>query len=271
MKIAYITGLSHSGSTLLDLMLGAHSQCFSVGELKHLGHYARQEMKKNTGEPHHSKCTCGAKPLLTCPFWSQVDSVMRQKYSIGLSELETSSTSDSEAFRQSFQPLYQALFEVSGADVLVDSSKQPGRLPLMRQLDGFEVIPIHIYREPKGQIYSQLKKGSGLFQSVRNYNTQTREILETLNGKTYIPVSYEVLAREPVSTVSDIMAGLGLTFEETQMNWSTRIKHNVGGNRMRKKKDNTITPDESWSAMLNPLQRLYIDVATRPIRKAICS
>jgi len=35
--------LSHSGSTLLDLMLNAHPQAISVGELKQLGRFARLE------------------------------------------------------------------------------------------------------------------------------------------------------------------------------------------------------------------------------------
>ena len=43
MKILYITSLSHSGSTLLDVMLNAHPDIISVGEVKQLGRFARFE------------------------------------------------------------------------------------------------------------------------------------------------------------------------------------------------------------------------------------
>ena len=36
-KVVFIASLSHSGSTLLDLMLNAHPDVTSVGELKQLG------------------------------------------------------------------------------------------------------------------------------------------------------------------------------------------------------------------------------------------
>ena len=42
-KVIFIASLSHSGSTLLDLMLNAHPQVASVGELKQLGRFARLE------------------------------------------------------------------------------------------------------------------------------------------------------------------------------------------------------------------------------------
>ena len=42
MKVIYIAGTSHSGSTLLDLMLNAHPEIISVGESinlpRHLGY-----------------------------------------------------------------------------------------------------------------------------------------------------------------------------------------------------------------------------------------
>ena len=46
MKVIFIASLSHSGSTLLDLMLNAHRDVISVGELKQLGRFARLEEEK---------------------------------------------------------------------------------------------------------------------------------------------------------------------------------------------------------------------------------
>ena len=71
-KVVFIASLSHSGSTLLDLMLNAHPDVASVGELKQLGRFARLE-KPN----RRLRCTCGADSLLTCEFWTKVSALTK--------------------------------------------------------------------------------------------------------------------------------------------------------------------------------------------------
>ena len=62
-RVAYIIGHGHSGSTLLDLMLGTHSTFVSTGEVKHLG--AAVHGTK------HDLCICG-QTISDCPFWQRV-------------------------------------------------------------------------------------------------------------------------------------------------------------------------------------------------------
>jgi hypothetical protein len=60
-RLAYILAASHSGSTLLAMMLNAHPQVCSVGELKltHLGDVGRY------------RCSCGSL-ISACPFWVRI-------------------------------------------------------------------------------------------------------------------------------------------------------------------------------------------------------
>ena len=51
MKILYITSLSHSGSTLLDVLLNAHPDVISIGEVKQLGRFARFEKPRAPRDP----------------------------------------------------------------------------------------------------------------------------------------------------------------------------------------------------------------------------
>ena len=52
-KIIFIASLSHSGSTLLDLMLNAHPEVVSVGEVKQLRRYAAlNEGTRATSQMH---------------------------------------------------------------------------------------------------------------------------------------------------------------------------------------------------------------------------
>ena len=57
MRVIYIAGTSHSGSTLLDLMLNAHPAIFSAGEVLKLNRQLGiNHPRKQTGAP----CSCGA-------------------------------------------------------------------------------------------------------------------------------------------------------------------------------------------------------------------
>lgn len=64
-QIVHIIGSGHSGSTLLDMMLGGHSQVSSLGEAHSLYFLLR-----NHTEGY--RCTCG-KHVSQCAFWAKVE------------------------------------------------------------------------------------------------------------------------------------------------------------------------------------------------------
>lgn len=59
-KIVYIAGAGHSGTTLLDLLLGNHSRISAVGELNRL-----------SLTPATRRCACG-ELIPACPYWTRV-------------------------------------------------------------------------------------------------------------------------------------------------------------------------------------------------------
>jgi hypothetical protein len=60
-RLVYLLAASHSGSTLLAMLLGSHPEVCAVGELK-LG---------ALGDLSRYRCSCGA-PIRHCPFWEKV-------------------------------------------------------------------------------------------------------------------------------------------------------------------------------------------------------
>lgn len=68
-ELLYICGSGHSGSTLLDMLLGGHSQISSLGEAHRLYVSARK-----TSTPH--LCACG-RHVLQCEFWKKVSEELR--------------------------------------------------------------------------------------------------------------------------------------------------------------------------------------------------
>src|SRR5467141_2186105 len=67
-RLTYILAASHSGSTLLTMLLGAHPEAFTVGELK----------ATNLGDPKRYRCSCG-QLIKNCAFWARVSSAMESK------------------------------------------------------------------------------------------------------------------------------------------------------------------------------------------------
>ena len=63
MRAIYIAGASRSGSTLLAMMLNAHSDMVSVGEL----------LKLNMKLKDVAPCSCGAPSFGQCEFWLRVN------------------------------------------------------------------------------------------------------------------------------------------------------------------------------------------------------
>jgi hypothetical protein len=66
-RVAYIQAASHSGSTLLAMLLNSHPQICTVGELKITA----------LGDIGRYRCSCGAL-ILECPFWCGVTQDLRQ-------------------------------------------------------------------------------------------------------------------------------------------------------------------------------------------------
>ena len=69
-KFAYILAASHSGSTLLSMLLSAHSQIATVGEIK----LSASAM----GEIDRYRCSCG-EFICQCDFWRKVKKGMAER------------------------------------------------------------------------------------------------------------------------------------------------------------------------------------------------
>ena len=107
-KVIFIASLSHSGSTLLDLMLNAHPEVASVGELKQLGRFARLE-KPN----RQLRCTCGAENLMSCEFWTKVSALTKAATGRTIGELNVEDYDEVESFDRDNAALFQAIATVS--------------------------------------------------------------------------------------------------------------------------------------------------------------
>lgn len=262
--IIYIIGVGHSGSTLLDLLLGSHSHTFSVGELIAL---------TSTGKPgRHERvlaepCDCGAPTKYACSFWGEVDRRLQSAHATSLRDVDLEPR-DPDAFRAANRAMYETVAELSGRPYVVDSSKRPSRFERLVEA-GFEVRPIHILREPHGVIASNVRKGHDWRKQCRIYSRQAIRTRRLLADREHMLIRYEALATRPEETIRAIMEWLGLAFEPEQMRWSRTVHHHLAGNRMRLTGDDSIRFDRRWKTDLTARQRWMISLCTLPARMRV--
>lgn len=253
MRVIYIAGTSHSGSSLLGLMLNAHPEMVSAGELKDLG---QQLQVRENGR--FAPCACGAPSLWQCEFWSRVEEVLRQAEGRSLAELVLCKYPKPDTINAA---VFRAISKAAGKQFIVDSSKRPGRLAYLMQIKGLEVYPIHLIREPKGQICSMVSKNGGLLKHIRNYVLIHEQIRRTLRSIPHSVVRYEELVLDPERTLAGVLEPLGRKFHRRQLLWAEQVQHTIAGNKLRWQ-PNGLVLDERWKQSLGKFQQFAIDLGT---------
>jgi hypothetical protein len=241
-RVIYVAGAGHSGSTLLDVLLASHSRVASVGEIK------------TVGRPPARRCTCGVRPWSACPFWSEVDDLVRKRVGRSLPELDLGGA-DPERFARDNRAVFRAVTEVSGRDVVVDSSKSVGRLVALLGVPGLAVLPVHVRRHPAAVAHSHRRKGRSGLRGAWHLRRRTEAVRRALAGREHRVVHYESLVAHPTSALLRVLAPLGLAVEPGQLDWGRHERHNLGGNRMRHGRSTAIRLDREWETALHPLQQ----------------
>ena len=158
MKILYIAGLPHSGTTLVARILGEVEGFFAAGEVCGLSHWTS----------HGALCSCGT-ALADCPFWNEVLSrsfpegdglprLLPERRWIHGRTLASLALGRDRArlrvYRKDLAKLYGAIAAVSGSRVIVDSSKSPTFAYILDGVPGVELCGIHLVRDPRATSHS---------------------------------------------------------------------------------------------------------------------
>ena len=258
MRVIYIASTSHSGSTLLSLMLNANVNIISVGELQNLN----RQLKIKERHKLYPRCTCNAPSLWQCTFWRAVDDYIRAQSGKSLLDLNMLDYSDADERRAANPALFKAIASVSGKELIVDSSKHPRRMSYLLGFQDLNVYPVHLIRSPEGQINSVLRKRGGLLKALVKYEVVNAQIRSVLRSVSHSVIRYEDLIVQPEATLRTILEPLRVRFDPKQLSWTEFVSHDVAGNHMRWNKVSDLMLDKSWKQDLNPLQKYAIRCAT---------
>lgn len=304
--ILYIVGVGRSGSTLLDRLLGSIEGFHSCGEVFELW---RRVIN------HKAPCSCG-QYAEECPFWSAVlkktlwntENDLRTRIQDFAGQFYSTITKRnlgnllfprlrSRDFRRRIaniegviQRLYQAIAELSGARVIVDSSKSPYYAWLLSEIGAIDLYLVHIVRDSRAVVYSHIRRR---FVPEIGYTTTRNPLLialacnlhnflaERLQAKhRYVRIRYEDLATHPRETILYIVETLGLvekagldktklfTYFSGENQVVLERGHLIAGNAMRFKHGRIqIKLDTEWTNSLPILYKLTTTLITAPVLK----
>lgn len=275
MKVIYLMGAGHVGSTILDIVLGTHPHIESLGEISKFHRFGWLC-------DDNRKCACGAS-VYDCSFWLQV----RQKWAdmIGDDDVgrylalqkrfEDSRSgwvrllwsnykppSEFTEYMRKTEALYEAVQQVSGKHYLVDSSLSPRRAYVLAMNPHIDLYLIHYVRDGRGCIWSLKKPGKQTLTKVYTpapawrttkywitANLQSAWVFNSVREEKRQMIRYEDFVTDPAMTLKKLGAWLGedlscLVSGSTLK--SGQVRHTVGGNRVRMQKDITIRRDFAW-------------------------
>ena len=255
MRVIYIAGMSHSGSTLLNLMLHAHPEIISVGELIDVNRRTHEGAKRKK----YSSCACGAPSIFECDFWSRVNARTIESSNKSLANFDILKDRTLDDRQADSAVVLRAIADVSGKNVIVDSSKRPGRLSYLLKLKGLDVYPIHLIRSPHGQVSSLYRKKGPLLRHIYSYARIHGQIRRMVKDVPHSVVQYEDLVRDPERSLRCILEPLGLRFDPCQLRWAEHAHHTLGGNNLRWQPSDLVL-DERWKQSLNRLQQTIISL-----------
>jgi hypothetical protein len=224
-RVVFIASLGHSGSTLLDLVLGGHSGVVGLGEV------GRSVCP--SADTSAVVCSCGHEAG-ACGFWSGVlrrlaaapASTDAKRYEIVL-----------EAFADSFGP----------DAILVDSSKYLQWLRVLATLGSLDLRVLFLVRDVRSFTISEIDnvarkrrggqayRGTGPFAAFRRWhaeNRKTRDYLIT-SGLPVFTLGYEELCLAPERIVPKLCRFLDLPHEPSMLVLERSASHVLRGNRMR--------------------------------------
>ena len=300
LQVLYVGGMPRSGSTLTDLMLHQLPGHIGVGELFYLW---------RNGLAHEGLCACG-ETFSQCAFWAEVGRVafggwseMDAGHVIRLQDsvdrtsripwllspwrpraFQAQLTEYTEILRR----LYAAISSVSGAEVVVDSSKRASLAYILKTMPDVDLRVVQVVRDPRGVAFSfnkhvALPEGAALRNEMPRSTTRkvsrrwvtVNSMIAALRplGVPLTRVRYEDLVDHPARELEKVLQLSGGMVPDGAFEYVTDEgitvprTHVVAGGRIRLASGRMpLRLDEQWRREMPAGPRRLVELMTAPVR-----
>jgi hypothetical protein len=299
--VLYLAGLGRSGSTLLERTFAGLEGAVAVGELVHLW---------QRGLLSNERCGCGA-AFLDCEFWGavgdrayggwgQVDAAEMVELSERVDRTRyvpyMVTSTGPKSYRRDvgrlvsvLGPLYPAIADVSGAAVVVDSSKDPSYAYLLSRAAEIDLRVAHTIRDSPAVAYSWAKRvvrPDAHASTMSRWSPRRTSVMWSgLNlvvrglARRGVPVElarYEDFVVDPAATFLRLVERLDLPrpapdgpllagLREGHIDLG--VDHTVSGNPIRFETGRmSIAEDRAWVEAFPAADRRLVEVLTAPVR-----
>jgi hypothetical protein len=288
MKLLYFMGAGHVGSTVIDVVIGAHPRIESLGEAWKLPPAWAETASERV-------CACGAK-IRACEFWNEARKVWAERvgdddvarYVALMGRYEGSKSAWPRLLANRLRPsagfaeylrrnraLYEAVAQVGGKPAIVESSLSPRRAFVIASTPGIDLHLVHLVRDGRGVIWSHRNPAkAALRQSFRpaptrritrywiSANLQSAFVASRLPRERTLRLRYEDFATDPDAALGRLGAFFGenlsgLLTPEHAIRQPAPVRHTPGGNRVRLLRDVQVRRDFGWMEQLPAKDRAF--------------
>ncbi|MEU4240105.1 sulfotransferase [Actinoplanes sp. NPDC026619] len=268
----YIAGWGRSGTTIVDNIFNSYDNVFSTGELFYLWH---------RGLMIGRKCGCGVKfancvtwrSILAAAFGDQLPDpahvVELQKQTIRVRHTQSLAdgvlSAEAQEYLDIYTKLYHAIAEVTGAKLIVDSSKVPSGAALLTRMPGTVPYLLHMVRDPRAVTHSWMRaapppekrNGSTIVQSPTSStvhwlarNAITERLTRAFPGR-HARLRYEDFAADPQAAIEDLLDLAGVASADGPFVDANTVRlkpnHTIAGNPSRfRNGDIAVEADDRW-------------------------
>jgi hypothetical protein len=300
-RVLFLGGLGRSGTTLLERVLGELPGVFPLGEIVHL--WIRDVRDDE-------RCGC-QETFSRCPFWTKVGdlafggwahvdvervahlaaAVDRTRFIPRhmIRRVSARVRAQLEEYTSYYLRVYQAAAEVSGASVLIDSSKHSSLAYCLSFEPGIDLRVLHVVRDSRGVAYSWTKhvdrpETDGAQEMARFTPIQTAMLWDAHNvafsalgrgGARVSRLRYEDFLAAPAASSGVIARFAGLDVEPAALGFLSQDSvtlgscHSAAGNPMRFVTGTlALRRDDAWRSSLPAGQRRLVTALTAPLMQA---
>jgi len=256
--LVYIYCSGHSGSTLLNYLLNAHSQIIGLSEIDYIDRHI-QDKKNYVANP------------IDGYFWQTVKNCYEQKIGLKFDDINVYSPTnedDPEVFSRwalMNNTLLDCIYEVSNGKIMIDSSKRKKRLQLLQRTNHFNLKVIILTRNGLGvsnsiyQIYGNYLKA--IWTWMQSYLVWLFDLQKNFKPEQILWLKYEDYAIDTEGELRRICKFLELDYEEDMLNYSKHDYVGIGGNqKFLNTKDTKINLDEKWRYQLPRKKQLFFNI-----------